>query len=156
MPSGRLPKHGHAGGRGKSVSPTYHSWQSMLKRCFKQNRPDYRIYGGRGITVYSEWLQFESFLRDMGEKPPGLSLGRINNEGNYEPSNCRWETREEQNNNTRRNRLITIDGETKTVAGWARHRGMSVFVIHARLHRGESDYDAVMKPQRKSPARLAK
>jgi hypothetical protein len=151
MPSGPRPKHGHAGGKNKSASPTYQSWQDMLKRCFNQKRPEYSNYGGRGITVCCEWLQFENFLRDMGEKPIGLSLGRIRNEGNYEPSNCRWETREEQNNNTRRNRLITIDGETKTVAMWARHKGVKVGVILTRLCRGGLDYDAVMKPKRRSP-----
>lgn len=93
--------HGH-GGRDKKRSITYNSWYNMKARCSNPKATGYENYGGRGITVCKRWLEFENFLADMGERPDGLTLDRKNNEGNYEPSNCRWATRIEQNNNTRR------------------------------------------------------
>lgn len=93
-------RHGHAYfGR---VTPVYQTWVGMIQRCTNQRGPGWKYYGGRGIKVCDRWLSsFENFLADMGEKPEGLSLDRINNDGNYEPSNCRWATRSEQQKNRR-------------------------------------------------------
>ncbi|WP_310625772.1 hypothetical protein [Limnohabitans sp.] len=83
-------------------SPTYNSWRSMLARCSDSTHRNFKDYGGRGITVCKQWREsFESFLADMGERPPDTSIDRINTNGNYEPSNCRWATRTEQNRNKR-------------------------------------------------------
>lgn len=95
-------KHLHT--RNRKATKTYTVWRNMVHRCGNPNRPGYENYGGRGITVCSRWKGehgFENFLADMGEKPEGLSLDRIDNDGNYEPSNCRWATWKQQNTNKR-------------------------------------------------------
>jgi hypothetical protein len=92
--------HGHA--RNEKRSPTYQSWQCMHQRCNNPKQSEYRHYGGRGITVCERWYSFELFLADMGERPPKLTLDRIDNEQGYYPANCKWETRSQQNRNKRK------------------------------------------------------
>lgn len=88
---------------GQYNSPTYNSWCSMMQRCTNKNYKRYKDYGGRGITVCNRWYIFENFLEDMGERPEGLSLDRIDNEGNYESGNCKWSISKEQSSNRRNN-----------------------------------------------------
>lgn len=94
-------KHGHSQLHGPA-SPTYQSWKNMVQRCTNPNRVEYRYYGAKGVTVCDRWLaSFVSFLEDMGERPEGTSIDRIDPEGNYEPGNCRWATRAQQDANRR-------------------------------------------------------
>jgi len=98
-----LIKHGHA--MKGLISRTYTTWISMLQRCNNSKNRNYRHYGGRGIKVCERWLKFENFLEDMGERPEDLTLERENNDGNYEPGNCKWITQKKQCRNNRHTKL---------------------------------------------------
>lgn len=95
-------KHGHAR-RGKR-DPVFDVWVQMLQRCDNAKNCNYRYYGARGITVCERWRSFENFIADMGERPHGMTLDRVDNNGNYEPANCRWATRAQQTANRRTTR----------------------------------------------------
>jgi len=87
---------------GMTYTPEWNSWVNMKDRCSNPNAPKYHHYGGRGITIFNEWLKFENFFKDMGNRPKGTTLDRINVNGNYEPGNCRWATHLEQRHNRRK------------------------------------------------------
>lgn len=94
---------------GKHGSPTWRSWSSMKSRCTNPNVTQYDLYGGRGIKICDRWDKFENFIEDMGERPEGKSLDRIDVNGDYEPKNCRWATKKEQAQNKRQVRMINKD-----------------------------------------------
>lgn len=123
---------------GMTTTRVYQVWKRMLSRCTNSNLKDYVNYGGRGIKVCERWRgSFENFCADMGEPPSDKhSIDRIDNNGNYEPDNCRWATQIEQRNNTRANRFITYRGETRTLAEWARHSGITQPTLKKRLNSG--------------------
>lgn len=135
MNSGPLT-HGHARRRnGQKAHPTYVSWASMLNRCRNERTPDFKNYGGRGITVCKRWLRYENFLADMGERLPGQTLERINNDRDYKPSNCRWATKREQARNSRHNTFITFRGRRMLLIDWARELGLKAPTLCFRLKR---------------------
>lgn len=130
LASERATTHGMAGNK------TYKSWQHMKERCLNKKCNDWVDYGGRGIAVCERWMKFENFLADMGEKQtPKHQIDRINNNGNYEPSNCKWSTATEQANNKRNNTLITANGVTRTLSQWSIRSGIKREVISYRILR---------------------
>lgn len=123
----RSTKHGAHG------SSAYISWAGMMSRCTNPNHTDYHLYGGRGITVDPRWHDFSVFLKDMGQRPPKTSLDRIDTDGMYTKSNCRWATSCEQSRNKRNNRWIKFGNEQKVLSDWAQHFGISPSALHRML-----------------------
>ena len=128
-------------------------WRAIKARCHSVGSVSYAWYGGRGIRVCERWFDsFENFFADMGPRPSKAhSVDRIDNDGNYEPGNCRWATRKEQQRNKRNNRLITYNGETMCLEAWADRLGIGWATIHERLDRGWSVADALSRPIAFSP-----
>jgi hypothetical protein len=130
---------------GLCYSSTYRSWRAMKNRCLRSKNHNYSLYGGRGISVSPAWMDFSVFLGDMGLRPEGSTLERINNNGNYEPGNCRWATSKEQSNNRSVTTFLTIDGEKLAAADWSRRTGIKMTTIHRRLGRGLPHKDVLSK-----------
>lgn len=135
---------------GLSDNPLYSVWNTMIQRCYNPNQKSYRIYGAENKSVCNEWRNFEPFYNwamENGYKH-GLTIERINPDGNYEPSNCRWATRKEQGNNTRNNRLIQFNGEVKTMAQWAESKNLTYSALQHRLERNWNIEKALNTPQK--------
>lgn len=135
--------------------PEYKSWVGMKQRCYNPKSSQFSIYGERGIKVCQRWLDsFENFLEDMGSKPSNsYTIDRINVNGNYEPSNCRWATKVEQGNNRRDNRWITYKGEKYTISNFARLFDIKAVNIFADLRRGLSEEQIISKYENKTNRR---
>jgi len=126
-------------GQCRPATAEYRAWKAMRGRCLNPWNRKYQHYGGRGIGICAQWSDFQSFYEDMGPRPsPSHSLDRIDNDGHYEPRNCRWATATQQANNRQFNHLITHDGLTQTLAQWARTLGVSPFTLSTRIERGAS------------------
>jgi len=120
-------------------TPEYKTWESMKRRCTMPSQDRFKNYGGRGITVCDRWFNsFENFFEDMGIKPDRYSIERIDNDGNYEPSNCKWIPLNEQQSNTTQNHLLTFQGITKTLSKWAKDVGLKQPTLRRRLKNGWS------------------
>jgi len=142
---------------GKSRSPLYAIWKGIKKRCYSPKCNNYESYGGRGIRVCERWLNsFEAFRDDMGERPtPRHQLDRFpDNNGNYEPGNCRWATRTQNGRNTRHNRVVEFRGEKRCLSEWGELLGISSTVIYTRLYQGWSVERALTEPLRTWPVAL--
>ena len=108
----------------------------MRRRCLDISNQRYKDYGGRGITICERWQSFENFFEDMGVRPEGMTLERIDNDGPYSPDNCRWATPSEQAKNRRSNISLTVHGETLTVEEWSKRANVTARNIYQRLRRG--------------------
>lgn len=117
--------------------PTYQCWQDMKQRCNNPNSQQFHNYGARGIRVCQRWLDsFDNFLSDMGEKPDGLTLDRIDNDKGYSPENCRWATKRQQRKNQRTIIMIAFSGETMCRRDWAKKTGLHETTIQYRMNAG--------------------
>ncbi len=150
--SGRgIAKHGHTAG--DSTTREYNAWVAMRSRCENPKNERYHRYGGRGIRVCDPWRKsFETFLSDMGSCPPGMSIDRKDNDGDYEPENCRWATELEQANSRSNNRRIEYMGQVRTLAEWSRELKMEYGRLQSRLDRGwsvEMAFDKRIKRRQK-------
>lgn len=137
---GRGWKHGMSG------TGSHRSWLQMIARCNQPSSTGYKNYGGRGIKVCYRWRDFTAFYKDMGDRPDGGSLDRIDVNGNYCPENCRWATFKEQQNNRTNNRLVEVEGQIKTLQQWSDSTGLNCKTIETRLRKGWSDKRAVTTP----------
>lgn len=148
----------HGATKRKQWTPEYKVWAGIMQRCLNSNQPAYARYGGRGITVCENWRDFKAFLADMGPRPDGASIDRIDNGVGYQPDNCRWATSHQQNRNRRDNHRITINGQTKCIAEWAEETEIPARRIASRLRRGWPPERAVLvqinhkAPRAKAPA----
>lgn len=124
---------------GMTKTREYQSWKAMKARCYNPEASHYDQYGGRGIKVCDQWKEsFEQFLKDMGLRPVGTSLERIDCDGDYKPDNCKWATAKEQASNRRNNATIDFNGEVLTVAEWSRRAGISTSTLLWRMRQGWS------------------
>lgn len=128
--------HGHSRvGANKNATPEYTAWGNMISRCRSKTRRGAKHYSGRGISVCVRWLKFENFLTDMGPRPGhGYSIDRINNDGNYEPKNCRWATASEQSRNRSVARMVSYRGKTMTIAELSQVSGIPYDRLYSRIH----------------------
>lgn len=126
---------------GCSSSPTYRSWSNMIQRCTNVNCPNYHNYGARGISICAPWRHFENFLKDMGMKPTGFSIERLNNNKGYEPSNCIWASPKEQANNRRTNVIIRVNGHKYTVMQFAEKFDIDSAKLYRKLSLLHCHYD---------------
>lgn len=128
LTTARSLKHGGIG------TATYKTWAAMRSRCNRPNDDAYENYGGRGIKICERWEDFNNFYADMGDRPPGAGIDRINNDGDYEPSNCKWSTHKEQSNNRRVSALFAYQGRTQTLQQWADEYGLAKQCLWDRLN----------------------
>lgn len=119
-----------------SCQSTYRTWQDMHQRCTNPKNHNFANYGGRGISVCSRWDSFGLFVEDMGKRPPKHTIDRVNNDGNYEPSNCRWATAKQQRDNQRSCYRVTFNGRTDNITNWARSIGIHPDTLKHRIVAG--------------------
>lgn len=145
-------KHGHC--KNRKATGFYESWHSMIQRCTNPNNKDYKDYGGRGITVCEEWMEFPNFERDNLGWEPGLTIERDNNELGYFPGNCYWGNRTEQNRNKRSNLYVPYRGENRLLIELCEEYNMPYHVVWDRIYRyGWSPEKALTTPVRKKEKR---
>lgn len=136
-PQGRPPKYCVWEKHGMYRTPTHITWKSMMNRCYNQDADQYKNYGARGIQVQDSWHRFSNFLADMGERPEGMTLDRINTHGDYAKHNCRWATAKVQRQNSRqRIHWLTHNGKTLCLLDWSRELGIRANHLRWRIKQG--------------------
>jgi hypothetical protein len=140
--------HGASQKRGP-LAGTYSSWRSMRARCNDKSHRAFIEYGGRGITICDKWKDFSQFAKDMGPRPRGKTLDRIENDKGYFKGNCRWVTRLSQARNRQNTRWIEIDGQRKALSEWCAIYGQTWYRVHYRLKHGWSIEKALKTPSQK-------
>ncbi len=138
-------KHG-AQAKGSKDHNLYKLWMAMKLRCLNKRNPQFKNYGARGISVSSTWMDFSNFKKDIGERPPGMTLERVNNDLGYSKENCRWATRKEQSRNTRNSVFVSIGGSRKTVAEWSEISGIHRNTLFKRLETDFNEKTFLNKP----------
>jgi hypothetical protein len=123
-------------GLSKVETKTYRSWKDMRARCYNSNNSEFHNYGARGVTICDRWSDFAKFFEDMGRRPDELTLDRIDVNGNYEPSNCRWADIETQANNKQNTRKVVIDGVERSLVQWCRLYGIKRQTAEYRFKKG--------------------
>src|SRR5947208_164257 len=132
-----MTTHGHT--RGGARSPEYRTWDALIQRCENPKNNRFHLYGANGVTVCERWRSsFVNFLTDMGPKPRGLTIDRIDNDGNYEPGNCQWSTPKQQARNRRTSAIIEYKGQRRTLVEWSEILGVSYACLQMRLYKGWS------------------
>ncbi len=139
-------KHGHC--VDGSRTGIYETWCNIISRCIYPGDKRYKDYGGRGITVCKRWKKFNNFLTDMGKIPKGCQIDRIDNDGNYCKSNCRWATPKQNSRNKRNNRFMTHNRKTQCLSAWSEEVGIHRATIVDRISRGWSISEALTEPVR--------
>jgi hypothetical protein len=137
-----IKKHGLYG------TPTYRTWSSMKQRCKSSKAPNYKYYGGKGISVCDSWEKFENFLADMGERPENMTIDRIDSNGDYTPENCRWADADQQNRNRSCANIIEFKGVAKNLTEWAKEIGMNKQTLAERINSGWSIEKAITQRKR--------
>lgn len=130
---------------GMTKTRIYGLWHGMIQRCYDKNVPAYNRYGARGINVCERWQSFENFYADMGDKPKGMSLERVDNDGDYTPENVIWATAKAQARNRRSTVFLEFNGQRKSMAEWAEELGMKIATLWARIDRGMCVEEALTK-----------
>ena len=132
-----------------SRTKIYRLWSMMHDRCRNPRNLYYATYGKRGIAVCSRWHDFGAFYADMGERPSGLTLNRIDNDGPYSPENCEWASAVTQGRNRTNNKLLTFQGKTQPLSAWAEELGLNYNTLNTRVQRGWSDDRVLATPVKK-------
>lgn len=143
-----MPARSHGHTCGHTFSPTYSSWTAMIARCTRKSQHSYLNYGGRGIAVCERWSVFDNFLFDMGERPDGMTLDRIDGNEGYEPGNCRWATSSQQNRNKPCLPHFEHDGKRMTLIGWAEELGLDRKTLQKRIYKLGWPIEKALSPDR--------
>ena len=142
---------------GLSKTRLFSIWMGMKRRCFNPNEPSYQYYGGRGITMCKEWksdfMNFHDWSIENGYSD-NLSIDRINADGNYEPTNCRWANAKEQASNKTNNHIVTINGVSKPIMEWCKEYSVTATTVYQRMRNGWNEIDAITKPDQRKSLRI--